>query len=108
MDLVNLANSLVDAAGAVKQAKIQFDARQAVTKAGGYNGMEVAEARARLETAQKRVELLTAIARSALESAKVDYARFKRQFEAGLEGADRYEELAGKVRMLELIVKGAE
>jgi hypothetical protein len=108
LDLVNLANSLVDAAGAVKQAKIAFEQRETLRKSGAFNDVEVAEAKARLETAQKRVELLSAIARGALESAKVNYARVKQQYQMGLEGADRYEELEGKVKMLELIVRGAD
>ena len=108
MDLVNLANSLVDASGALKQAKISFEQRETLRKSGAFNDVEVAEAKARLETAQKRVELLTAIAQSALESAKVNYARVKQQYQMGLVGAEQYEELAGKVKMLELIVRGAD
>jgi multidrug resistance efflux pump len=108
LDLVNLANSLVDAAGALKQAKIGFEQREILRKSGAFNDVEVAEAKARLETAQKRVDLLSAIARSALESAKVDYARFKQLYQSGMVGAERYAEVEGKVRMLELIVRGAE
>jgi hypothetical protein len=108
LDLVNLANSLVDASGAYKQAKITFEQRQRLQKSGAFNEVEVAEARARLETAQKRVELLRAIAQAALETAKVNHARVKQLYQMGMEGADRYEELAGKVKVLELIVRGAE
>lgn len=108
LDLVNLANSLVDASGAFKQAKIAFEERDRMKNTGAVTQSELMEAKARLETAQKRVDLMRAIAAAALESAKVNYARVKQQYQMGLVGAEQYEELAGKVKMLELIVRGAE
>jgi hypothetical protein len=108
LDLVNLANSVVDASGAYKQAKITSEQRETLKRSGAFNDVEVAEARARLETAEKRLTLLRAIAQSALQSAKSNYARVKREYEAGMTGYDGVEELSGKLKMLELIVKGAE
>jgi hypothetical protein len=108
LDLVNLANSIVDASGAYKQAKITFDERERMKNTGAITQSEVREATARLETAEKRVTLLRAIAQSALESAKKNFSLAKREYEAGMTGYERVEELTGKVKMLELILKGAE
>jgi hypothetical protein len=108
LDLVNLANSLVDASGALKQAKITMGSRETLRKSGAYNELDVAEARARLETAQKRVDLLRSIAQVAMESARLNYARLKQLNSMGMVDNQAFDEAGSKLKMLEVIVKGAE
>ena len=108
LDLVNLANSLVDASGATKQARIALESLERAGKSGAVSQQELAESRARLETSVKRLELLRSISHVAMESARQNHALLKRSYEAGMEGGQAVLEAEGKVKMLELIVRGAD
>jgi beta-lactamase regulating signal transducer with metallopeptidase domain len=102
LDLVNLANSLVDAAGAVRLAKLK------VSAAGAIGQLEAATAQSNLQTAVKRLELLKGIASIALEAAKTDAKRAEQLYKQGVENAQAASEANSKMKMLELIVKGVE
>jgi hypothetical protein len=108
LDLVNLANSLVDASGAFKQAKVMAEAHERMNKSGAIGQSELAEGRVKLETAQKRVELLRGIAHVAMESAKSKLGVAKTRYEQGLENSDSVAEAMTNVKVLELIVRSAE
>jgi hypothetical protein len=108
LDLVNLANSLVDAAGAVRVAKLNLEAHKRLANAGGGGEVELATAESNLQTAAKRLELLKGIAEIALEGATVDAKRAEQLYKQGVENAQAVSEAMSKMKMLELIVKGAQ
>ena len=108
MDLVNLANTIVDAAGAVRVAKVHVDARQKLAKDNGFTNVELATEEANLETAAKRLELLKGIASIALEGASAEFERSNQRYQQGLEGQREVLEAQSKMKMLQLIVKSAE
>jgi hypothetical protein len=108
LDLVNLANTIVDAAGAVRVAKVNVSARQKLAKDNGFTNMELATEEANLQTAAKRLELLKGIASIALEGASAEFERSNQRFQQGLEGQREVLEAQSKMRMLQLIVKSAE
>jgi hypothetical protein len=108
LDPVDLANSLMDASGEFKLAKITFDARDKLKGAGAFNEVELAEARARMETADKRLAIMRSLAQVALESAQASLERLEKLREQGVDSGASIEEAAGRVKMLAVIVKGAE
>lgn len=107
LDLINLANSVVDAGGALRSARVKIERSKQLMQTGGANALEVAAAEADLLTAQKRVELLRSIAEVALQSAQADLDRTKKLSDQGLVSAQELDGLTSKVKMLELIVRGA-
>jgi hypothetical protein len=107
LDLVNLANSVADASGAVRVAKAQLQA--AVARADGPgNRMEVATAEATLESATRRQELLRGIARLALDGAARDLDRHRKLAQNNLVSVEELGQREAKVEMLKLIVASAE
>jgi multidrug resistance efflux pump len=105
---VNLTNSLVDAAGAVRVAKANLDAHKRLADAGRGGEVELATAESNLQTAAKRLELLKGIASIALEAATADAKRAEQLYKQGVESAQATSEATSKMKMLELIVKGVE
>jgi hypothetical protein len=61
-----------------------------------------------LQTAEKRLELLKGIAAIALEGATLDAKRAEQLYKQGAESAQAVSEATSKMKMLELIVKGAQ
>jgi len=108
LDLVNLANTLVDAAGAVRVAKVNLDARKRMADAGGGSDVQLATAESNLQTAAKRLELLKGIASIALETARTDAKRAEQLYKQGAESEQAFSEAMSKMKMLELIVKGVD
>jgi hypothetical protein len=108
LDLVNLANSMVDAGGAVRLAKVNYDVQAQLSKGGGGSNLELETAKANLETAAKRLNLLRSIAEVALQSAQDDFRRAKAMYEKGVGDQQSLSEATSKVKMLELIVAGAQ
>jgi hypothetical protein len=108
IDLVQLANTLVDATGEYKLARITLDARDKLKAAGAFNEMEYAGARARMETAERRLTVLRSMAQVALESAQAHLERLEKLREQGVDTAASIEDATGRVKMLAVIVKGAE
>jgi hypothetical protein len=105
LDLVNLANSVADAGGAVRIAEAQLKAAARANKGGDA---EIATAEAALESAHKRQQLLGGIARLALEGASRDVQRIEKLAGQGLISQDQLEERRSKVQMLKLIVESSE
>jgi hypothetical protein len=108
IDLVELANSLVDATGEFKVAKITFNAREKLKAAGVFNDVEHAQAQARMETAEKRLTVLRSLAQVALESAQARLERLEKLREQGVDSSALIEEATGRVKMLSVIVKAGE
>jgi FAD/FMN-containing dehydrogenase len=109
LELVDLANSLVDASGALKQARMDAELHERMNKAGGViSQAELTESRIKLETAQKRVELLRGMAQVAMESARTKLEIVQKRYQQGMDGSDAVADAQGRVKMLELIVKGAD
>jgi hypothetical protein len=108
LDLVNLANTMVDAAGAVRVAKVNVAARKKLAQANGFTNVELATEEANLETAAKRLELLKGIAAIALEGASAEFERTNQRYQTGMEGQREVLEAQSKMKMLQLIVKSAE
>jgi hypothetical protein len=108
LDLVNLANSVADASGAVRIAQAQLN--QAVSRQGaGADGRPaVATAEATYESAKKRQALLRGIARIALEGAARDLDRYQKLSKQGLVSLEEFGDREAKVGMLKLIVESAE
>jgi multidrug resistance efflux pump len=107
LDLINLANSLVDAAGAVRGAKVKYEKVDRLAKSGAFTELELATAQNDLETARNRLNLLRSIAEVALQSAEADVARTKQMFEKGLVSTQEMDAGTAKLKMLQLILKGA-
>jgi protein involved in polysaccharide export with SLBB domain len=108
LDLVNLANSMVDAGGAVRLAKVNYEAHAQLAKEKGISNLELETSKANLETAAKRLNLLRSIAEVALQSAQDDFRRTKAMYEKGVGDQQSLSEATSKVKMLELIVAGAQ
>jgi hypothetical protein len=108
LDLVNLANTIVDAAGAVRVAKVNVSARKKLLNANGATELALATDEANLQTAAKRLELLKGIASIALEGASAEFERTNERYQKGVEGQRDVLEAQSKMRMLQLIVKSAE
>jgi hypothetical protein len=106
LDLVNLANSVADAAGAVGIARAQ--AETVIADNEGKWRAERATAEAKLEAAKRRLDLLRGLARLALEGAARDLDRYQRLADQKVVSAEELGERQGKVQMLKLIVSLAE
>jgi hypothetical protein len=106
LDLVNLANSVADASGAVRIAEAQLKVAARAEKVGAAAG-DVATAEAQYQAARKRQELLRGIASLALEGAARDLQRFEKLADQGLIPQDQFEERRSKVQMLKLIYESA-
>jgi uncharacterized small protein (DUF1192 family) len=107
LDLINLANSVASAAGAVQTAKIKLENAEPLFKSGAVTPGELAGAKAELDAALRRRELLRSIAGVALEAAENEMARSKKLADQGLMSMQEFESTVAKVKMLALIVKGA-
>jgi beta-lactamase regulating signal transducer with metallopeptidase domain len=108
LDLVNLANTMVDAMGAVRLAKLKVAASQRMKENQAISDLEQATNESNLQTAEKRLELLKGIASIALEGATVDAKRAEQLYKQGVQSAQEVSEAMSKMKMLELIVKGAQ
>jgi beta-lactamase regulating signal transducer with metallopeptidase domain len=108
LDLVNLANTLVDAGGALRLAKVQYENAVRAEKLGTPGAGDRPTAEAMLVTAEKRFSLLRSIAEVALESAEEDARRAKQLAEQGMMSSQEFQEAAGKAKMLKLILRGAD
>jgi hypothetical protein len=106
LDLVNLGNSMVDASGALRLAKVRF-ARLAGMK-DTVSQLELAEADSNLITAEKRLKLLRGIAKVALSGASEELNRTRKLYETGMANGQSLAEMSAKVQMLELILQSAD
>jgi Zn-dependent protease with chaperone function len=105
LDVVSLANSTVEAAGAVRVAKAELASKRKMKETGALIDIEREEAN--LETAVKRLELLKGIAAIALEGARQESDRAKQLYQRGVQGQREVSEAEARVKMLELILKSA-
>lgn len=105
LDLVSLANSTVEAAGAVRVAKAELASKRRMKENGVLGDLEREEAN--LETAARRLELLKGIAGIALDGATQELERAKQLYQQGAESAREVSDAQTRVKMLELIVKSA-
>jgi protein involved in polysaccharide export with SLBB domain len=105
LDLVSLANSTVEAAGAVRVAKAEVALKRKLKESGAANDLE--RDQANLETAVKRLELLKGIAAIALEGATQELARAKQLYQQGVQSEREVSDAQSRVKMLQLIVNSA-
>jgi hypothetical protein len=105
LDLVSLANSTVEAAGAVRVAKAEVALKRKLKESGAANDLE--RDQANLETAVKRLELLKGIAAIALEGATQELARPKQLYQQGVQSEREVSDAQSRVKMLQLIVNSA-
>ena len=98
LDLVTLATSYADAAGAVKVA----EARLMQAEQNGSAVEQRVEA-ANVETARRKAALLRAIAEVSLEGAKANLDRARALIESGMGSNAEFAEAEAKVRILALI-----
>jgi hypothetical protein len=103
LDLVSLANSTVEAAGAVRVAKAELASKRKLKESGAFIDIEREEAN--LETAVKRLELLKGIATIALDGATQELERAKQLYQRGAQGEREVSEAEVRVKMVELILK---
>ncbi|HEY7119187.1 MAG TPA: M56 family metallopeptidase [Tepidisphaeraceae bacterium] len=108
LDLVNLANTMVDASGAVRLASVKYKIASQQGKNGTVTELELESAGEALKTAEKRLALLKSIAGVALDAARTDLVRTQQMFKAGAESDQMIAERESRVRLLELIIKSAE
>jgi len=97
VDLVNLANSYVDAIGAVTIAKARLGR-------GASDPGEQAVAEATLATAVRKAELLQRIAEVEREQAEIQLQRAEKLVKAGAMSDGEFREAQAKVRILGLIL----
>src|SRR5439155_2672339 len=81
LDLVNLANTIVDGGGAVRVAKVNVAARQKMPQ----RDLNLETAEANLQTSVKRLELLKGIASIALEGASAEFERTNERYHQGVQ-----------------------
>jgi hypothetical protein len=108
LDLVNLANSVADASGAVRIAEAQLKDAMERVNAGGANRAQVATAEATYAAARNRQELLRGIARLALEGAAQDLDRLQKLSKQGVVSVEELGKREALVGMLKLIVRAAD
>jgi hypothetical protein len=108
LDLVNLANTLVDAGSAVKLAKARYQALLPLNNRGALGDADMATAKAQVEASAKRLELFRSMAAAALEDAEADLAIAKRRWESGIIEQKTVSDATLRVKMLRLIVKSAD
>ena len=106
LDLVNLGNSMVDASGALRLAKVRY-ARLAGMK-DAVSQLELAEADSNLITAEKRLKLLRGIAKVALTGASEELNRTQKLYQTGMANGQSLAEMSAKVQMLELVLQSAD
>jgi hypothetical protein len=90
VDVVQLANSLIEARGAARLAKNKLETMADAAKAGVVSHGELAADKIRLETAEKKIDLLRRMATSTLKGIQVEMdglreieALAQRRYEAG-------------------------
>jgi multidrug resistance efflux pump len=108
LDLVNLANSVADASGAVRIAEAQLKDAMERVNAGGAGRTQVATAEATFAAARNRQELLRGIARLALEGAAQDLDRLQKLSKQGVVSVEELGKREALVGMLKLIVRAAD
>ena len=106
LDLVNLANSVADASGAVRIAQAQL--KHAISRAEVGGQAEIATAQATYEAARSRQELMRGIAKLALDGAARDLDRYAKLSKQGMVSAEEFAQREALVGMLKLIVESAE
>jgi beta-lactamase regulating signal transducer with metallopeptidase domain len=97
LDLVNLANSAMEAKGNLTLAEAKLSQI-------GEGSPEWKIAAVNLENSRKRVELLRRLIQISLNSAENEMAQVKAQYKAGLMTADRYNELQTRIEMIRMIL----
>jgi len=108
LDLVQLGNSLVDAAGAAQLAMVKFKVADTLRKDGAPNDLEFQTARVNYDTAEKRLKLLRGIAEIALRSAQNDLNLASDKYKRGLQTSESVSDAQSKVQMLEAIIGAAK
>lgn len=108
LDLVQLGNSLVDAAGAAQLAMVKLKVADAIRKDGAKNELEYETARVNYETADKRLKLLRDIASIALRSAQNDLNLATDKYKKGFQTSESLSDATSKVQMLEAIIGAAK
>jgi hypothetical protein len=108
LDVVSLANSVVDASGAKAVAEARLKRLAPLAKENNISREELETAEANYVTAKKRVDLLRGIARVALDSAKREAETTKRLVDKGFASPGTFEQHLDKMRMLELIIQSAD
>jgi hypothetical protein len=108
IDLVSLANSVVDASGAKAVAEVRYKRISQAAKGGAVAQEELETAEANYITARKRVELLTGIVKLAIESTKRDVDYTRQLVDKGFASRGSLDQQMDKIRMLELIIQSAQ
>jgi beta-lactamase regulating signal transducer with metallopeptidase domain/WD40 repeat protein len=72
LDLVNLGTAMIEARGAVRLAQAKFDRVKKLGASGAVPSEETLEAEINLDTAQRKLDLLTGIAQSALDLGRTE------------------------------------
>ena len=106
LDLVNLGNSMVDASGALRLAKVRY--QRLANMANAVSQLEKDEAESNLITAEKRLKLLRGIAKVALSGASEELNRMQKLYQTGMANGQSLAEMSAKVQMLELILQSAD
>jgi uncharacterized membrane protein YkoI len=105
LDLLNLANSYVDALGHLKLARMTADETAKLSSQKAVSDMEAATAKTILETAELKVRLLHGIAETALRAAEKELELASQRVRAGTAPIEAASEAEGKVTILKLILE---
>jgi hypothetical protein len=82
LDIVRLADAIVEAEGAVGLAQIDLNEAVRGTKQGVLSQRELSVAEVRTKTAERKLDILLIVARSAIRDTQLDIERLSRMLEA--------------------------
>jgi beta-lactamase regulating signal transducer with metallopeptidase domain len=82
LDIVRLADAIVEAEGAVGLAQIDLNEATRGTKQGVLSQRELSVAEVRTKTAERKLDILLIVARSAIRDTQLDIERLSRMLEA--------------------------
>jgi multidrug resistance efflux pump len=107
LDLISLANTMVDASGAAHLAKAEYDRIIPLGKTNAVGQQLLDTTKVNLETAEKRLRLLRGIAEIALEGAQIDFDRAQKMQAQGMETAQSATDAKAKLQILKMILSNA-